>query len=149
MKNRALIQLKEISEGTLADILNLNVRDEQRKFVADNAKSIAQAYFSDFAWFRGIYLNDHPIGFVMLHDEPQKATYVLWRFMIDQRYQRKGFGKEAMKQIISHVKSRPNAKAFLTSTVPGEGSPQPFYESLGFVDTGEVEDGENVLRLEL
>ena len=39
--------------------------------------------------------------------------------------------------------------AFLTSAVPGEGGPQPFYEKLGFVPTGQIDDGEVVLRLEL
>ena len=35
------------------------------------------------------------------------------------------------------------------SAVPGDGSPIPFYTRLGFVPTGEVEDGEDVLRLDL
>ncbi|RKY20164.1 MAG: hypothetical protein DRQ55_08600 [Planctomycetota bacterium] len=38
---------------------------------------------------------------------------------------------------------------FSTSTVPGEHSPQAFYERLGFAATGEIEDGEVVLARQL
>jgi len=47
------------------------------------------------------------------------------------------------------VLSRPNAAELLLSYVPGEGSPQPFYVGLGFVDTGEVHEGQNVMKLDL
>jgi diamine N-acetyltransferase len=51
--------------------------------------------------------------------------------------------------VIAHVRARPNAKALATSVVPGEGSPGPFYETFGFAYTGEIEDGERVMRLVL
>jgi len=34
-----------------------------------------------------------------------------------------------------------------TSYVPGKGNPGPFYHRLGFIETGEVDDDENVMRL--
>jgi diamine N-acetyltransferase len=85
----------------------------------------------------------------MLHDDPAKPEYYLWRFMIDQRYQRLGFGRRAMEILIEHVKKRPGATELLTSCVQDDGGPQPFYESLGFVFTGAFDDGEAVLRLRL
>jgi len=45
------------------------------------------------------------------------------------------------------VRGRPGATEMLLSYVPAEGSPEPFYAGLGFVNTGEIEDGENVMRL--
>ena len=44
---------------------------------------------------------------------------------------------------------RLNATEMLTSVVPGEGSPLGFYEGLGFVPTGEIDEGESVMRLKL
>jgi len=32
---------------------------------------------------------------------------------------------------------------------PGEGTPEPFYRTVGFVESGAVEDGEHVMRPEL
>jgi diamine N-acetyltransferase len=118
--------------------------------VAPNTVSLAQAHFyPETAWFRAIYADETAVGFVMLSDEPRKPEYFLWRFMIAAEYQGLGFGKQAIQLLIAHVKTRPQATELLTSYVPGEGSPGTFYHKLGFVDTGEVEDDENVTRLEL
>jgi diamine N-acetyltransferase len=144
------ITLREITKDTARTIMNLKVGPGQERFVAPNAVSIAQAYFErDTAWFRAIYAGEEPIGFVMVEDTGGERTYYLWRFMIDGRYQRKGYGRKALDLVIAHVRTRPNAKAFETSVVPGEGSPGPFYERAGFVYTGAVEDDELVMRLEL
>ena len=139
--------MREIDADTVRDICRLAVAPEQERFVAPNAVSIAQAHFSDDAWFRAIYAGDTPVGFVMLVDLPGEPMY-LWRFMIDARYQRLGFGRRAMHLVLEHVRRRPGATCLITSVVPGAGGPQPFYESLGFRPTGDFEDGEAVLRLE-
>jgi diamine N-acetyltransferase len=144
------IALKEITKENLRDILRLKVAPEQERLVAPNAVSIAQAYFDrEIAWFRGIYAGDTPIGFVMLHDEPAERKYYLWRFMLDHRYQGRGYGAQALTLVIQYVRGRPGAHEMLTSVVPGEGCPGAFYEKLGFAYTGEMEEGERVLRLAL
>ena len=60
------IQLREITSATLPGILELEVAEHQRGFVATNAESIAEAHFSELAWFRGIYAGETPVGFVMI-----------------------------------------------------------------------------------
>lgn len=143
------VSLREITEETLRPILRLKVTPQQEKFVASNAVSIAQAYFHrDNAWFRAIYADETPVGFLMLDDRPSEASYFLWRFMIDARYQKFGFGRRAIELLIEHVKTRPNAKELGVSCVPeGDGSPCPFYEKLGFVYTGEKDEDELVMKL--
>lgn len=141
------ISLEEITEETLFLVLKLSVSDHQKKFVASNSVSIAQAHFSDYAWFRAIAYDGVFVGFVMLHDEPKKPEYFLWRFMIDQRYQGNGFGKRALELLVDYVKKRPNASELYTSCVPGEGSPSIFYEKFGFIGTGDKEENEDVYRL--
>ena len=85
----------------------------------------------------------------MLSDDPDAPEYYLWRYMIDARYQGLGFGRQALLLLIEHVRTRPDAKELLLSYVPAEGGPELFYAGLGFVNTGEVHDGENVMRLTL
>lgn len=145
----AVVSLREITIETLRPIIDLKVAPSQEKFVAANAVSISQAYFVKEAWFRGIYADETPVGFVMLHDDAAEQTYFLWRFMIDARYQSLGFGRRAIKQLIDYVKTRPGATELRVSCVPGDGSPCPFYEKLGFQPTGEEQHGELVLRLPL
>ena len=145
----APVTLREITKETVRPIVQLRVAPSQEQFVASNGMSIAEAHFSpEVAWFRAVYAGETPVGFVMLDLEPSRPPF-LWRFMVDARYQGLGFGRRALEAVIAHVRARPGATQLMTSCVPGEGSPCPFYERMGFVDTGIVEDGERVMRLDL
>jgi diamine N-acetyltransferase len=149
MNKDATVTLREVTKDTVRKICDLKVRDDQNKFVAPNAVSIAQAYFHEEAWFRAIYADDTPVGFLMLYDDRVKPEYFLWRMMIDASYQGLGYGKKAMELFIEHVKTLPNATELVTSCVPGDGSPEGFYHGLGFRRTGELDGDEVVMRLEL
>jgi diamine N-acetyltransferase len=149
-RKEATVTLREITRETLSGVLDLRVAPEQERFVASNAVSIAQAHFHpEHAWFRAVHADDVPVGFVMLHDQPEEAKYYLWRFMIDRRYQGRGFGARALERVVDHVRTRPGATELLVSCVPGEGGPGPFYEKLGFAYTGDVDDGELVMSRRL
>ena len=143
------VRLCEITRKSLRAVLALKVTPEQEAFVATNAQSIAEAHFARDAWFRAIYAGDTPVGFLMLSDVPEKAEYFLWRLMIAAPHQGKGYGRRAIELLIEHVKTRPNATALYTSHREGPGGPGGFYRALGFVPTGEMEEGEHLLRLEL
>ncbi len=149
------ISLREITADTVRSITKLNVAEAQRRNVATNAESIAQAYFHPEAWFRAIYADDTPVGFVMLEDRPDlpnakpSEPICLWRFMIDQRFQGMGYGRQALELIVEHVRRRTKLDHMLTSCVEGPYSPKDFYLRFGFVPTGEVDDGETVLRFNL
>lgn len=152
------ISLREITAATLRDVTLLSVASEQLPYVATNAQSIAEAYFHPEAWFRGIYAGDTPVGFVMLEDwtdireAPPIAPICLWRFMIDKNYQGRGYGKRALKLVVSHVRLRTEStgqKVLLTSYVPGDHSPRDFYLNYGFEPTGETDGDEIVIGLQL
>jgi len=144
---KAEVTLRRITAKTVRSICNLSVSENQRKFVAPNAVSIAQAYFSKNAWFRAIYADDTPVGFVMLHETPKLGKYFLWRFMIDSKYQGKGYGHKALELIIKRVKKMPKAKALTLSVIRGEGSAENLYLESGFKFTGKIEDSEHVMKL--
>jgi diamine N-acetyltransferase len=142
-----VITLREVTKETVRDICDLKVAENQRHFVAENAMSIAQAHFEPKAWFRAIYADETPVGFMMLYIDPEEPEYYLWRYMIDAAHQGKGYGAEALRQLIAYVKEQPNAMKLRLSCVPGEGSAMAFYEHLGFRTTGKEHHGE--LEMEL
>jgi len=148
-EKEAVASLREITEETVLHICGLSntLLEAQHKMVAPNAISIAQAHFADRAWFRAVYANEEPVGFVMLSDEPEKQNYYLWRFMIAGPHQGKGYGRRALELLIEYVRTRPGAKELLASYVPIEGGPEGFYRKLGFEPTGEVHGGEVEIRL--
>ena len=143
------VTLREITAETVRTICGLSVTEEQRQFVASNSLSIAQAYFDKFAWFRAIYADETTVGFIMLSDNTEEPEYFLWRLMVDQDYQGMGFGRRALEILIDYVKTRPNATELITSIHVAEGSPQDFYEKMGFKLTGEREEDEALMRLPL
>ncbi len=143
----ATVTLREITAETVGGICRLEVKPEQRDSVAPNAFSLAQALFSNLAWYRAIYANETPVGFVMLEDDPASRHYYLWRYMIAAEHQGKGFGRQALEQVIAYVRGRPGAKEFLLSYVPGEHGPREFYRRLGFEDTGVMHGDEMEMRL--
>jgi diamine N-acetyltransferase len=145
------IGLREITEETVFRICSLSatLSERQQRMVKPNAVSIAQAHFSDHAWFRAIYAGETPVGFVMLHVDPTRHEYHLWRLMVARPHQRKGYGKRAMEHVVEYVKSQPGAAELLTSYEPIDDGPGGFYRQLGFEPTGEMDEGQVVARLAL
>jgi len=145
----AAVTLDVVTEDTVRVICRLVVAPEQARFVAPNAVSLAQAMFAPNAWYRAVAADGVPVGFLMLAEDAESATYVLWRFMIDARHQGKGYGRAAIRLLLDHVRSLPGATELRTSWVAAPGGPEPFYLGIGFQPTGEVDEGEVVGRIAL
>lgn len=148
----AEVLFRRISAATVSDVCDLSetLTDEQRNMVADNGTSIAEAHFSENAWFRAIYADDTLIGFVMLHvgaDHDDCPGVFLWRLMIGGPFQGKGFGEQTIALLVRDLKVRGFTELF-TSYGQGIGSPEGFYLRLGFVPTGEMygDEAEAVLK---
>lgn len=155
------VTLEEITADTVVAVCLLKPQAEQERFVAPNSVSLAQAGFHREAWCRAIHADGVLAGFVMLEDwtrfpEEQSAhlwrgePYVgLWRFMVGAASQRRGIGRAALSGLIETHRREGRAAWFMLSYVPGEGSPEPFYRSLGFEPTGDLEGQEVVMALRL
>lgn len=151
------LHFREVTKENFWDVIRLRVLPEQ-KHVAPNSVSIAEAHYWDYAWFRAIYYGDTPVGFIMLGDPVNGETgddaifngrYFLWRLMIDHRFQKKGYGKKAVNLLVEYVRTRPNAEYLYSSYSEGEHGPEGFYMKYGFEKTGELSEGEIVIRIKV
>ena len=133
-----MINLREITSKNLKSIIDLNVKEDQKDYVASNSVSIAQGHYSKSAWFKGIFNDDRPVGFVMLDLIEEENKCFLWRFMIDRKYQGKGFGKIALTQVIDFVRSLNLYTYIATSYVPAENGAGGFYKNFGFIESEEI-----------
>ena len=122
MNDKAKISLQEITEDSLADILSLEVADNQKHLITGNAKSIAQAHFSKYSWMRAIYADNTAAGFVLLYLDPDKPHYEVWRFMIDKDFQGNGYGREAMELVIEFCNRLPECSEISLCYVPEKGN---------------------------
>jgi GNAT superfamily N-acetyltransferase len=151
------VTLREITEDNAQSVRALELAPGQERFVSTVADSLEEAgeYPQGNPWFRAVYADELPVGFVMLSwdVEPQppeiNGPWFLWKLLIDRRDQGRGYGREVVRQVVDLVRAQ-GGSLLLTSHVPGEGGPAGFYARLGFVPTGELDpDGEILLRLRL
>jgi diamine N-acetyltransferase len=152
-----VVTLREITDENRAGVLELAVTPAQSTFVDGVADSLEEAADTPDAcpWFRAIYADETPVGFVMITDgiptgHPQfEWPYYLWRLLIDAAHQGRGYGTAALGLVVAYLRRRPGAVELVTSAVPGDGSPMSFYERSGFQPTGGLLDGEHVYVLPL
>lgn len=160
-----MLRLEKISGRNVWDILKLSVKEEQKSFVADNTVSIIEAYTAiqanGFAFPFGIYDDDVPVGFLMIgYDtdddwegapEIAKGNYSLWRLMIDEAFQGRGYGRTAVGLALDFIRSDPCGKAAYCwlSYEPENSAARNLYRSFGFEETGEMDGNECIAVLKL
>ena len=152
----AQIRLVEITDANRDAVVAVRVHPAQERFVASVEKSFRDAEENPDAnpWFRAVYVGEEPVGFVMLSWDVTPGPgligpYYLWRLLVGAGHQGRGYGTAILREVVALLRAG-DVPELLTSCVPGEGSPEPFYRGFGFVPTGETdEDGEVILRLDL
>jgi diamine N-acetyltransferase len=157
-----MLHFREITPSNRAAVEALSVLPAQGGYVVGVAGSLREAASTPDAapWYRALYDDDTPVGFVMLSDgiteenmrDPDfLGPYFLWRLLIDHRYQGRGYGAGALALAVAFLRSeRPDARVLLTSCgTYDSASPYGFYLRQGFQDTGTRHQGEAVLALTL
>ncbi len=164
-----MLHLEKIDHKNVWDVIDLKVFRTQKDFVAPNWASIVQAYSlrdsATSAFPFGIYNGKLPVGFLMIgHNEgaeyesfdiepPKiyKNNYSIWRLMIDKRYQKRGYGREAVRLALDFIRTWPcgTAEYCALSYEPENEAAKKLYASLGFEENGEMDGDETVAVLKL
>ena len=155
-----MLRLIPADDTNAAALCALHVRNDQRAFVADNAQSLAEARTAAkhgvHAFPFGVYDDGTPVGFVMISfgvndawtDAPAIAcgSYNIRRLMIDHRWQRRGYGREAMALALDFIRTHPcgDADTVWLSCEPENQAARALCRSFGFVETGD-RDGDKVI----
>ncbi|MEC1179537.1 GNAT family N-acetyltransferase [Metasolibacillus meyeri] len=142
-----MIQFKEIDRKNFWDVIDLNVAEEQKDFVASNLFSLAQAKAYPECICLAIYAEEVLVGFVMYCMDEDDHEYWIYRLMIDEKFQGKGYGKAAMEKLIVHIKKDVNHHVIYLSFEPENHLARRLYKKLGFEPDGRVIDDEIVYRL--
>ncbi|QMS84807.1 GNAT family N-acetyltransferase [Candidatus Xianfuyuplasma coldseepsis] len=144
-----MVTLKEITMDNFFDVIRLSLDDIDRKMVASNVFSLAEAYADKVSQPRGIYDDDTLVGFVMYdYNESEHKGYVS-RLMVDQKYHRKGYARQAMNIVLDTLQKIDGIHEIQISWRPDNDKASPLYHDLGFVENGEFVDGEVVAIITL
>ena len=138
-----MIKLIDVTEENWLDISRLSVSEEQQIFLDRPLGILARGYVyrNCNARVMGIANDSQIIGVAFVRDlDDEPACYDLQQFMIDRRFQNKGYGTEALKQIIELLQEEGKYDCVEVCVNKADAPALRVYEKLGFVDTGYIDD---------
>ena len=146
-----MINFRAITEENFDAVIRMK-RPEGEHFVASNAYSLAQAWLyreNNDVYPFVIYNDDEPVGFMMLDEDLEERCLVIWRILFPVEHQNKGFGTVAIKKIVELAKESGKYDYMVMDYAPDNKIAEHVYTKIGFRPTGEISNGEIVLRMEL
>lgn len=138
-----MIKLFEINEENWMEVAALSVREEQKKFLDSPIGILARGYVyrACRAKVIGITRKEQVIGAALVKDmEEEPACYDLQQFMIDHRFQKKGYGTQALKLILLQLQEEGKYEDVEVCVNKANTAALEMYEKAGFVDTGYVDE---------
>lgn len=137
----AKVHLRKVTLDNFRECISLEVEESQKGLVASNVKSLAEAYVNPNLFPLAIYDAkvagwEQPqlamVGFTMY--EITAGVGFILRLMIDHKYQRQGYGRAAMLEVIRRLKLHPEVELIATSHQTANEVASKLYRSLGFLD---------------
>jgi len=100
-----MISFRKITKKNLWNVVELDAGKKGREHVAPNSHTLLEAIFDNkLSYVKGIYNNDNLIGFTYFY--PHRNTIWIGRFMIDCKYQGKGYGNKSFLALIKYIKNK-------------------------------------------
>ena len=147
-----MITLRAITEDNFIDAFNLKLAPGQERFVSHPVRSLAQAYvYREQCQPFGIYKGDTMVGYVMVIYDYDIPEYDIWHMMIDESYQRRGYGSAALDLVLDYIKTKPFGSSNRVTLTCNRDNIQALklYKSKGFTETGAEDEDEIELSLML
>lgn len=142
-----MISLRSIDQNNWEACIKLKPKQEQLGFVASNVYSIAESKISPHLMIKAIYCGEKLIGFAMYGVDMDDGNYWIYRLMIDERFQARGHGKDAMKLIIQDIESRDDRTDVIWLGYQQDNEQgRKLYASLGFKEAGMAPWGEMLAK---
>ena len=143
-----MVELRKITKENYEECLNFNIAENQKDFVSSTVHSLAQAWiYYDTAFPFAVYADNTMVGFIMLGYYEVGGYYTLWKLMIDEKYQNKGYGKKAVRLGIDYLVNRFNVKEIYTAYYATNRIARNLYTSIGFRETGEIVENQIGMKL--
>ena len=147
-----MVEFVEINEDNYEAVLKLEVSEDQKKYVAPNVKSIADAYLYRKAgdvFPYAVQEGETVVGFILLDEDEEEKEYMIWRMMVDKEHQGKGYGRAIVEKVMAQFEADSRFDVLIADYVKGNDVMGRLLESLGF-EYGEFdeENNEYVMKLE-
>lgn len=147
--NATSIKLQPVNRANWRAVAQLTVSEAQQAFVAAPCYYLALCAYDQLWQPLAVVLGEQVIGFLMWAVDPADGSCWLGGILVDQPYQGRGYGKQAVQAALGLLHNQHGYQHFALSYQPANLVAKHLYAALGFVETGEVEDDEVVARLGL
>ena len=127
------IKIRDIDKSNYNECISLRVGEHQKNYVASNMYSLVQASYEDGLYPLGIFNEDEMIGFLLYDYDEELNGWSFSRFMIDIKYQNKGFGRKALEKFLEYFQSKFPNKSLYTSVEIDNDIAIKLYQKYGFV----------------
>ena len=127
------IKFRDIDKPNYNECISLRVGEHQKNYVASNMYSLVQASYEDGLYPLGIFNEDEMIGFLLYDYDEELNGWSFSRFMIDIKYQNKGFGRKALEKFLEYFQSKFPNKSLYTSVEIDNDIAIKLYQKYGFV----------------
>lgn len=148
-----MIKFVAINEDNYEAVLQLEVSEAQKKHVAPNVKSIADAYLYREAgdvFPYAVQDGEMVVGFILLDEDVEEKEYMIWRMMIDKNYQGKGYGRAIVQKVIETFKRDDRFDILIADYVKGNEAMANLLRSFGFEEQEFDEDNnEHVMHYKI
>ncbi|MCR4725514.1 MAG: GNAT family N-acetyltransferase [Clostridia bacterium] len=137
-----MLKLVEINEQNWLNVRRLSVGEDQKGFLDSAVGILARGYVyrGQRARVLGIECDGEMIGVVLVKDlDEEPACYDLQQFMIDARWQGKGYGTEALRLILAMLAEEQKYDCVEVCVKRTDAVALRVYEKAGFKDTGYVD----------
>lgn len=133
-----MVLLRAVDKNNWLACVALKVAESQETFLPSNLSSIAGAQFYPDSRSRAIYANDDLVGYALYGIDETTGLWKIFRLMIDEKSQGKGYGKAAMKLILEDIRQEKAEVVLVRYNLENEIA-RRLYESLGFREIGRNE----------
>ena len=138
-----MIRLLDVTEENWLEVARLSVNEEQKNFVAPAIGILARGYVYRNCNSRIIVFadDDNIVGAALVRDlDEEPACYDLQEFMIDRRFQNRGYGTKALNLILELLAAERKYECVEVCVNKEDAPALHVYEKAGFVDTGYIDD---------
>ncbi|MBC7960142.1 MAG: GNAT family N-acetyltransferase [Vallitaleaceae bacterium] len=143
-----MILFKEVTKENFWDCIGLSVAKEQVDFVTSNAVSIAQSKIQPECMPLAVYDDDMMVGFIMYCIDEEDGEFWIYRMMIDEKYQSRGYGRKSLEKLIEMIKQNKFHNTIFLGVHNESKYAVELYQSFGFYFNGQVFGSEHIMRLD-
>ncbi|GIL35835.1 N-acetyltransferase [Phycicoccus sp. DTK01] len=140
------VRLSPVDATTWRAVAALAVAPDQERFVATPLHYLALCAYGGVWTAYAATVDDDVVGLLMRGVDDEDGSLWLGGILVDAAHQGRGLGRAMVVTALETWTDEAGAAGFALSYEPANTRAAALYRSLGFVETGEVDDDEVVAR---